>query len=335
VCEHSTENPYLESAGIVVLHNLARDIYSYGHDVRVLTRSDRFEGVISTLNGISSPEPRQYELPASQLIGAQFHLYATKEDIDDETIVIYPEVIFGNPVGAKRVVRWLLCDVGVYKAEPVQDSYGPDDLVYVMPGSSHDPDSMARMGHLTSLYVNPIFVPPAVPTVRNITLYAVYKAAKFMNHSIEPIHYPDSVPLVGGRLSHAELVELFQRASIFFCYDPYSYLAYIAALCGCVTVINPLPGVSQQEYLDSLYMGAYLRQKKKRYLNGVAYGMEGLPQALRTVWAARAEQEDIARAARLTVGDFLDDMKEWIATETLGPDHYLSGRTVRSIFGND
>ena len=42
-----------------------------------------------------------------------FNKYATKQDVNENTIVIYPEIIPGNPLNANYVIRWILCELGI------------------------------------------------------------------------------------------------------------------------------------------------------------------------------------------------------------------------------
>lgn len=39
--------------------------------------------------------------------------FATIDELDDNTIVIYPETITGNPLNCKNVVRWILLELGI------------------------------------------------------------------------------------------------------------------------------------------------------------------------------------------------------------------------------
>ncbi|MDZ4067627.1 MAG: hypothetical protein U1E06_12405, partial [Tabrizicola sp.] len=49
---------------------------------------------------------------------------ARSSDLSHDAIVVYPEVIAGNPLGAKRVVRWLMYPP---KLRGTSASFGPDD----------------------------------------------------------------------------------------------------------------------------------------------------------------------------------------------------------------
>ena len=50
--------------------------------------------------------------------------------VDDKTIVIYPEAIYGNPLNAKHIIRWILLDIGIDTPHSILDTWNKTDLVY-------------------------------------------------------------------------------------------------------------------------------------------------------------------------------------------------------------
>lgn len=97
--------------------------------------------------------------------------------------------------------------------------------------------------------------------------------------------------LAGARivdgLCHEDMAEAFNASEIFFCHDHYTMYYYYAALCGCVPVVVPRPGVSAEEW-----RGSMAAQK------GVAYGLEEIDWARDTlpnlleIYAEEKRQED-------------------------------------------
>lgn len=51
---------------------------------------------------------------------------ARRRDITDDVIVVYHEMLPGNPMGAKNVVRWLLYRSGLRHSY----SFGPDEMFF-------------------------------------------------------------------------------------------------------------------------------------------------------------------------------------------------------------
>jgi len=95
--------------GIVVLHNLAKELCN------LKVRTFLYTGFAPYKNDFCN----------------NFVLKSRSQIITDEkTIVVYPEIIKGNPLNAKYVVRWLLCDVGIHTDKETHLTWGKDDLVF-------------------------------------------------------------------------------------------------------------------------------------------------------------------------------------------------------------
>ena len=93
--------PYNDkSAGIVVLHELHQDMVNLGYDAHLcIFQNTAFSRMMFTSK-------------------------TDLQDIVDNGIVIYPEVIRGNPLRAKRVVRYFLNREGAASGNPVDIGTG-------------------------------------------------------------------------------------------------------------------------------------------------------------------------------------------------------------------
>jgi hypothetical protein len=70
----------------------------------------------------------------------------TKTFASDDTVVIYPEIVHGNPFGAKRIIRWVLNDPGKIGG-PLQ--YGPEEYVLYWPWFPHTTKAAAIHQNIT------------------------------------------------------------------------------------------------------------------------------------------------------------------------------------------
>lgn len=261
--------------GTIVLHNLAKDLSDLGHDVRLYAASERrYDNIFC-------------------------NTFAVREDIDDSTIVVYPEIIAGNPLNAKHVARWMLCDVGVHCDKDIYKTWGSDDLVfhYSSFNNKYDP---RRIELLYSVWLD--------PAVKNKNLSRsgscyLFKKASAFHERIKLIHPKDAILI--DNCSIEEIIEIFNTREYFYCYDPYSFYDSIAALCGCIPIVYPIAGVNKLEWLKTRALFQF-SMGKKNDISGLAYGEDDIPHARNTLCDVRKEREMAIEFGKGTVAQFID-----------------------------
>lgn len=153
-----------------------------------------------------------------------------------EPIIIYPEVVDGNPMGGNVVVRYLLNQPGFLRAV---SPYDENDILFsytrelLQPGMAQD-----RVLYMPAVNIS-IFCPPTDPAQR-IPGKICYYQGRQGTALIDPaLLGPDSIEITPGSPgSWEELAAVFQQCEFFYCSEP-SGLAAEAALCGCVAVVIP------------------------------------------------------------------------------------------------
>lgn len=179
-----------------------------------------------------------------------------------EAVVVYPEHTRGNPLRAKRVVRWLLNKPGALGRGPL--NYGADDLYFFFQAAFDDPAlNPDPTSHLMLHWVNPIYRDQGLPGRRG----SCHMMRKGAGRTI--IHPPDSIPVDG--LGHEDMAAVFNRTERFYCYDLYTFYTVYAALCGCLPIVVPDPAIPKEQWI---------LLPKDRY--GVAYGEDDVDWAVAT-----------------------------------------------------
>jgi hypothetical protein len=213
-----------------------------------------------------------------------------------KAVAVYPEIVSGNPLGAPHVVRWLLNRPGFF-GHPVD--FGPNELMFFyqeafradLPGI--DPDNLLRVRWLRT----DIYTDRGLPG-RQGACRMIRKGART---GLAAVPENDPAIRLDGK-SHSQIADIFNRTDVFYCHDPYTMYCYYAALCGCVPVVLPQPGLNANDWRAAFEM--------KR---GVAYGEEEVN------WAAA------------TRADLLADMQAAIATED--SNVLAFAQKVRAAFG--
>jgi hypothetical protein len=183
-----------------------------------------------------------------------------------DVVVIYPEVTFGNPIGAFNVVRWLLHNPGFLKNKVY---YGANELHFKI--NSHISDFSFPGATLSALELRvthfplDLYRPSEINTERKGSAYCLRKGRhKDIQHDLS-----DSI-LIDGK-SHAEVSKIFKQVKTFISYDTYTAYSRLAALSGCDSIVIPDQGVTLEKW-----------HPNPDERNGIAYGFDQLEHARTT-----------------------------------------------------
>lgn len=167
------------------------------------------------------------------------------------TIVIYPEIIYGNPLKALNVVRWLL-SYDKFKGEKY---YSDDDLVFTYRTQFNDFNINPTCRKVTIQDFNKDLYKRYNYGKRSGTCFIIRKGSVRKDL---PKHFDG---IIVDNLSEEEKVKVFNICEKCFCYDMQTFYATIAAFCGCDVECVVEEGKTRNDYL-----------KKEDVVYGVAYG---------------------------------------------------------------
>lgn len=219
----------------------------------------------------------------------------------DEWVVIYPEIVFGNPLKAKNVVRWLLHDPDFNQKTGIHDKnfyFGKGELFFRIgpwfknfeyPGSTTSKSFLQVFHHPLHL-----FNMEGASKNRSGTAYAIRKGKhKKIVHDLE-----DST-LIDG-LNHEEIARIFKRVKTFISYDSHTTYSYFAALCGCDSVVIPDDGTSEDKWCPN---------PEDRY--GLAYGFENINKARETLSLLPERFKKFESSSKLSVQNFIYEINNF------------------------
>ncbi|WP_299721951.1 hypothetical protein [uncultured Tateyamaria sp.] len=260
-----------DSGGAIFLHQLAHVLDSLGEDVRLWPWTMEKLSTPAWLKKLSRKPSALWKTPKFDLNPELNTRIARSGDLRPDSIVVYPEVTLGNPLGARNVVRWLLYRPGL------KDPYAfTENEMFFRAGEMSDLPDLT--GGAPDLYVwnrNPMYRNEQ----RADRAGACYMVRK--GHDKPRIPETENAICIDG-MSHAEVAEVFNRCDVFYSYDEATMYSQFAAICGCLSVIVPGLYASRDDWVAAHPMGRY----------GVAYGLDDL---------------DHARATQSQVGDMLDE----------------------------
>lgn len=254
--------------GIVALHKLCHDLRKLGEEAYVLSKNTH------------------------PLLDAPF--LGSRRFSQDETVIIYPEIVSGNPHNCKNVVRWLLNTPGKCASSVADEFYAKKkdtDLIFKYSDYFELRDESQSKGLLTTTFVDEsIFNKGTSP--RSNSAFFVKKGDMG-----EKIHPDGSIDLSKHEFNMQLMANVLKQVEYFYCYDNACFWVVLAALCGTIPVVVPNSSMSADEWYDKF--------PHKRC--GVAYGVEHIQHA-------RDTQHMVQENLQLFYNKQLDTVKMFIET---------------------
>ena len=257
------------SGGNNVLWNLGQILTEKGHDAKIW---------VENMNGQES--------------NFIFRQCTDQIGFDEDTVVIYSEMIIGNPLCAKKIVRWVLYGAHMY------DQYDPNEIIYYFAPfcQNHHPTKLLRIA----------YVPPGMcrSTVRtNESCFALkkgHRSAWALTKFYESSPKGTNIDLC---YNHPQCIEIFKNTTYFHCYDPCSFLVVMALMCGCIVIQHPyIEGQTREQWEHSTFL-------EVGKIKGLAYGDEDLSYAEATIDQAPEQWKKYFEDSDSTVDRFINDME--------------------------
>jgi len=298
--------PYNEKqGGVICLHKLAHLINESGNEAYLFPAFENLEFNRKNLLIPTLKFCRDLYRMAFQNFKTNKHLNTPifkgriSDLKSDEWIVVYYEQVFGNPLNARNVVRWLLHQPGFHTG---QVYYGFNELHVRFNEATRPflyPNSMQANFFLPIIhYPLELYNKNGTAEQRTGTAYCLRKGKG------KPIQHDLNDSILIDRLSHERVSKIFKRVKTFVSYDSYTAYSRLASLCGAESIVIPDEGVSEEQWYPN---------PEDRL--GVAYGFENIERAQKTSALLLAKIEKEQNESAHSVGVFIDACEEFFERE--------------------
>ena len=264
------------NGGAIVLHKLCSILNDLGYDACLypyyetyeLNKKNCLKSIQKSLKSFLFPWRKKYK--TNPEFNTPVYKKVNKSSWQ-EWVVIYPEIVFGNPLGAKNVVRWFLHQPGFHSGTIY---YGKNELYFKFNTAIHDFSFQGSVTSTNNLKV--IHYPLEYYNTENLPKIRKGVACSLRKRKNKPLqHETENSILIDGK-THKEVAEIFKNVKTFISYDSYTAYSVFAVLCGCDSIVIPEDGVSEEEW--------YPEQADR---NGLSYGFAGLEESRRTAHLVR------------------------------------------------
>lgn len=188
----------------------------------------------------------------------------TAKNLTPDWVGVYPEVVVGNPLHSKRTARYILNNAGKLGG----------------PKTFPENEALFVFSHLFNDFNLPDDRVLFLPTIELNIYHDKHQSREF------PVYYvgkgkntprikqtEDAFEITKEMVKNKKLIaDLFNHATVFYCYDNVTCMTEMARLCGCPVVIIPT-GEYTREHFNNNDVG----------LEGMGIGIEEEQQALATI----------------------------------------------------
>lgn len=251
------------SGGTIVLHKLCDELNRQNANCKIFPleyykiQKNPWEIFKSTLRKIV-----QAILKVQFKTNNSFNTPITNNFCKENTIAIYPEIVDKNPLGAKHVVRWLLFSNNEFSK--CFERYENDLFFFYQQAFQPKSKDLRCAGELQITHLQTeIYFDRKVQSRRG-SCHAIRKGK---DRKIKP---PLRSILI-DKLSHEEIASIFNKCERFISYDPYTLYSQYAAICGCISIVEPVDNLTKEQWQPI---------EELRY--GIAYGEEDIEWAINT-----------------------------------------------------
>jgi hypothetical protein len=254
-----------KSSGCKVLYELDYYLREYGQD-----------------SCIVNFEPRNY-------FGDRYNVVDLLEAVKlvkDNATVIYPEIVSGNPLNAKRIIRWIL------NAPLAQVKFNEGEITWAYDKFSA---KWADNDHILSVPYVDLDICRDMGLKRKGSAFFVYKAEGRVPRiaELEETQITDLEP--------EDLYELLNSIKVLYTYDDYTGIADEARLCGCPVIC--LDFESQRK--------GFVRYVHPYDYYGYGYGLKELNHAKDTLHLfAKPYMEEFYVKFKIQLEQFIKETKE-------------------------
>lgn len=216
------------------------------------------------------------------------------------TIVVYPETLYGNPLGAKHVVRWLLYH---HRFKGVKGAFGKNDMVLGYRPVFND-EELNPEGNMVHLYYF------------DDQLYRQYNFGERKDHCYiirkgkERSDLPKTFdgPCVDFGMEEEEIVKIFNEHKYCYSYDTQTFYCTIAAVCGCLPIVMLEEGKTRSDYLspsDRIYGVAYGNTPEQ-----IQFAIDTRGKRLKQLDYSAHNHENVKKFVKLLEQKF-GELKKW------------------------
>lgn len=306
-------NSYVYKGGPLVISQLCAELRKLGYDARLLMVPSfpnekctswkyrmliifyQFKVLYAKLLKNFFPHVSKFniegvDLQYTQLEGVKYYHIPF---IGKKTIVVYPETVYGNPLNAKYVVRWLLY---YYKFEKDYDAYSKEDLFICYRKVFNSPQLNPNCFEVKINYFNKHLYRQYNFEHREGNCFILRKGKG--RHDL-PSNFDG--PVFDNNMSQEELVDIFNRCKFCYDYDTQTFYAQIAAVCGCIPITMFEKGSDISESRGS--------EEQNHY--GIAWGNSAaqIQYAIETR-GLLLQELDFTEDNKLNAEKFIDILKE-------------------------